>query len=376
MAEIQTRSFPQIVAEQAVAAQAQAPDKALDFSPGSPFLALAEAFGTVGLWLQAQLLKVLVLTRAATSRGADLDSWMADYEVERPEAEKAKGRVTLGRFTPTQEALVRLDATVRTTDGGWTYRVVKDATLATWSEARQGYVVPAGVASAVVPVEAVTAGIGGNAAAGTVTRLSSAVPGIDTATNAAPFTGGTEAEPDDALRDRFRAYLASLSRATEPAIDYAIGSVQAGLSWTVLEGQRPDGTPSAAYMTIVVDDGSGSASADLLRRVSAAVEEVRALGVGVSVIAAVPLVVDVGMTLATTPGVDHSAVVAAVSLAARRFIDALPLGSALSYTRLAQVAYAASPYVTNVSSILLAGGTADVAAGVRQKIRAGVVSVS
>jgi len=58
------------------------------------------------------------------------------------------------------------------------------------------------------------------------------------------------------------------------------------------------------------------------------------------------------------------------------YIDALPIGVPLPYTRLAQVAYGASPSVTNVSALTLNGGTADLAPNDFGVVKAGAVVVN
>lgn len=375
MPDLATKNLDQMVADQAAAAQAEAPLRALDFGRGTVFRALAHGFGAIAMWLQGLVLRVLANTRAATSKGPDLDSWMADYGVKRTEARSAGGTVTFARFTPGLPALIPIGATVKTADGAWSYRVVA-APGASPEEAQQGYTISPGQSSLAVPVQAVMAGAGGNAAANTVTLLSSAIPGVDTVSNPVALTGGIEAEDDDALQVRFRAYINSLPKGVRAAIDYAVSQVQAGLTWTVLEFQRPDGSAAPSFFTVVVDDGTGSPSPSLIARVTASVELVRALGVAYAVVAPVPRLVSVNMAITTPPGVDHAAVVAAVVLALRAYINSLPLGSGLSYTRLSTVAYQASPLVENITSYLVNGASADIPASPRQAVRAGTMAVS
>lgn len=375
MAELATKNLQQIVADQAVTAQAQAPGRDLDFTEGSVLRALAEGFGSIGMWQQGLVLRVLAATRAITSEGSDLDTWVADYDLTRSPARPARGEARFSRFTPGLPALIPIGATIKTIDGAWTYRVVAQGGTGP-DPVLLGYVVPQGQTSLTVPVEAVQPGAGGNAAPNTVTLLSTAIPGIDTVTNLAAIAGGTEPETDQSLRARFRAYNASLSRAVRPAIDYAVGQVQGGLTWSVLEQQRPDGTVAPSFFTLVVDDGSGAPSNDLIARVAAAVEAYRALGVAYAVVGPVVLTANVTMTLTTVAGASHPEVVGAVATALTRYINALPLGSGLSYTRLAQVAYAADARVENVTAVLLNNGSVDVPAAPRRAVRAGTVAVS
>lgn len=84
----------------------------------------------------------------------------------------------------------------------------------------------------------------------------------------------------------------------------------------------------------------------------------------------------VGMVITTNSSVTHSVVVALVVTAIQTYIASLSLGQILPYTQLAAIAYAVSPGITNVSAVLLNGGTADVPATQRQVIRPGTIAVA
>jgi lysozyme len=56
--------------------------------------------------------------------------------------------------------------------------------------------------------------------AGQINTITQALTGIDTVTNVTGFLNGSDAESDAALRTRFIAYVASLSKATKNAIGY------------------------------------------------------------------------------------------------------------------------------------------------------------
>jgi hypothetical protein len=82
------------------------------------------------------------------------------------------------------------------------------------------------------------------------------------------------------------------------------------------------------------------------------------------------------MTITTAAGYTHSAVTAIVQAALQNYINTLPLGTSLAYSRLAQVAYDASPGVTNVTAVTLNGGTSDVVATNQQVVKASTVTVN
>ena len=66
----------------------------------------------------------------------------------------------------------------------------------------------------------------------------------------------------------------------------------------------------------------------------------------------------------------------AVAAAVTAYINALPIGTALTWSRLMQLAYAASPAVTNVINVQLNGSESDVDPGIASVVKAGGVTVS
>jgi phage-related baseplate assembly protein len=275
--QLSLRTFNTLVESMAAAVQASAA-QLLDLTVGSTLRAVLEANASVCLWMQWLILQVLRTTRAATSTGADLDSWMGDLSLARLPAVSATGTVTFSRITPTLAALVPVGALVRTADGTQTFSVLTDTTHPAWAGASNGYVIASGLASLDLPVTALVPGNSGNVQADAISLLASAVPGIDSVSNASAFLNGLDAESDDAFRRRFRNFIASRSRATPAAIAYAITSIQQGLNYTIQENTDPTGKPSLGQFVVTVDDGSGSPSTAMLSTVQAAIEAVRPIG--------------------------------------------------------------------------------------------------
>jgi len=348
----------------------------LDLTVGSVVLAVIEATAGTMLWLQWLALLVLSVTRAATSRGPDLDSFVGDFGLTRLPGTAASGSVNLSRASTQNQALIVPGVTVRTADLSQTFAVVADATNPTWSAAQGGYVLPAGQTSIAVLVQAATAGSGGNVQAGAITLLGTAVSGVDTPSNALAFTNGLDAEPDLALRPRFQGYINSRSRATVLAVENAIAGVQQGLTSSVQENVDEQGRPSVGHFVVVVDDGTGTPSAGLIATVFAAVDAVRPIGSTFSVVAPVDLLVNINMILTVLPTVSKAALIPQIVTALTAYIDSVSVGQPLPYSRLASLAYAASPLVSNVSDVLLNGGTVDVGGGPTQVVRPGVLTVS
>lgn len=375
MASLNVKDFTTLVRDQVTAIQGRAAGL-VDFTIGSLLRAITESNASVLQWLQQLIVTLLATTRAATSSGADLDSWMADFGFFRLAASYATGSVTYARFTPTNSALIPIGSLVGSTDGSQQYSVTVDTTNPLYNATLGGYLIPAGTATATVPVIASIAGAAGNALIGTVTVIVGTISGVDTVTNSAVFANGVDPEEDSAFRARFVLWVQSLSKATKAAIGYALSSMQQGVSYTLTENQDYSGNTLYGYFYAVVDDGSGAPSGAFLVSAGAAIESVRGFTTRYGVFAPVLVTANVSMTITTDPTVTHSVVVASVTTAIQSYISGLKLGQILPFTQLAAIAYGVSPAVTNVSGVLLNGGTADLGATNKQVIRPGTVTVA
>ena len=373
--QLQLQNFATLVGNAAAAVQGGA-RALLDLTVGSTLRALLEANASVALWMQWLILQVLQASRAATSAGADLDSWMADFTVLRLPATAARGQVTFSRFVPFAAALVPAGTLVRTVDGSLSFTVDADPGNPAWDAGQAGFVLGAGVAQVSVMATATAGGVGGNVQPGAVALIGAALPGIDSVANAAGFTGGLDAESDDALRARFRNFMASRSRATPLAVLSAVQGVRQGVQATIRENQLPDGSPRMGAFTVTVDDGSGAPAPSLLASVAAAIEAVRPAGSSFAVQPPVLLPATIVLSVATVAGAVHGDVAATVRLAVIGFVNGLPIGAPLAWSRLAQVAYDASPLVANVTGVTLNGAAADLVPPPSGVVKIATVTVS
>jgi uncharacterized phage protein gp47/JayE len=369
------QTFSSLVQGMAAAVQAAAA-QLLDLTIGSTLRVVLEATASIALWMQWLILQVLEMTRAATSRGSDLDSWMDDFSLERLPASPASGTITFSRFNSSVPALIPVGALVRTTDGTQTFTVTVDSTAPGWSSAQNGYVIGLGIASLDVSVVAQSAGTSSNVQAGAISVLASALSSVDGVLNAAAFVNGIDAESDTAFRLRFQSYMASLSRATLSAVGNAVNTVQQGLNYTIRENQGPSGTIQMANFVIVVDDGSGFPSNTLLSMVQAAVEAVRPIGSTFSIFAPAVIRVDVSLTATTSDTNNIEILTTQVVNAIGAYINSLPVGISLPTSRVVQIAYTTSSEVTNVTGVLLNGQSSDIIIQCFEVIKTGTVVVN
>lgn len=351
------QNFQSIVAN--IVAQTQAAAKAtVDFTTGSVPLALAQSIAGVALWLQGLILQVLALSRASSSQGPDLDSWMADFSFPRNAAVAATGTLTFARFQPTSSAVILPGMLASASIGGAQFIVTLDPTNGLYSASAggpgvPGYVIAPSVTSGTVPAAAVTPGSAGNVTIGAIGLLLQSVSGINTVTNGVNFSGGIDAESDAAFRLRFQTFINALMKGTAAAIAYALNSLRPGLSFKILENMTPALVAQNGTVTVLFDDGTGSPPASLLQAALIAVEAVRCVGITIFVIPPTIVPANISMTLTSIVSAQHAADVAAATAALNLYVNTIPVGRSLPFSRLVQVAYDSSTNIQNVTNVML-----------------------
>lgn len=368
--QLPLQDFSTLVKTQAAAVSTSC-QQLIDMNVGSVLRAILEANASVGLWVQWLIMQVLAMTRASTSNGVDLDTWVADFRMARLPGSAAGGQVQFSRTTAGLATTIPRGALIRTgTDTtDQVFAVSADPNNAAWNGT--GYQVDASALSVTVPVVAQASGMAGNVRSGTIVQLATAIPGIDAVTNTAAMSGGSDAETDSALRVRFSSFLDSRTRATAQAVGFAIASVQQGISFTIAERVDTAGAVRPGHFTVTVDDGTGAPSPSLIAKIFAAVDAVRPIGGTFSIRS--PILVPVNVS-AVVLGTEAAA--AAAQAAVSAFISSLPIGASLVISRLYQVVHDADPGITSISSLIINSAAADIVPGIFGLIRPNQVSVT
>ena len=265
---------------------------------------------------------------------------------------------------------------VKTADGSLSFSVTQDQSLSIWEPSSLGYVLPAGVSSADLPVTCSVGGSVGNVLAGTINVIAASLPGVDQVANAAPLSSGTDAESDEAFRTRFQSFLSSRSRATLAAVLNAVANVRQGLDVTVEENSAANGAALVGSFIVVIDDGSGYPSSDLISAASAAVDAVRPIGTAFAVIAPQVVTVDVSLLITLTPTAVASDCITNVQNYVSAYLNVIPIGKAASVARVAQSVFLADSGVDNVSNIQLNRAGFDVTPPLRGVIKSGAIVVT
>lgn len=348
-----------------------------DFSVGSVARSLMEANATIALWQQYLALQVLSVTRLSSSFGDDVDSWLSQYGIERLGSVPATTTQTFISLSPgSSSSVIPVGSIVKTSDGKIIFSVSKDSSNQWWSETAGGYVRPMGVSSINCPVTCTTAGASGNVMAGVINLLGTQISGIDTCTNLNSVTNGADQENDASVKNRVVKWFASLSSATQDAINSAVSGVSSKLSYQIIENDD-GGNKRQGFFRVVIDDGSGDVSDSILSAVATAIDTERACGIEYAVLRADLIKVDVVIPVVLADGVTLDTVSAGVILAVTNYINDLSVGYSCNYTKLSSISLAAAgSLITSMGVITLNGIAKDISVATGQVIRAGNINLS
>jgi uncharacterized phage protein gp47/JayE len=348
--------------------------------PGDPALAFFESNSVVAIFLESLLQAVINMARASTATGADLDSFVADFGISRLPATMAEGAVIFSTSQPvTSPIYIPVGALVQTPGGAVIYQVVADTTQPGYVPSQDAYVILTGQSSVTATVQSTQAGANQNVQANQLTQIGSGISSVSTVTNSAPIINGQDAESDAALRVRFIAYLASLSKATEQALLYAITSVQQGLKVNLLDNEGPQEQQIFGYFTAVVDGGGGTLSSDLQTLIIAAIETTRAFTINYAVVAPTTVTANVTMTfrVVSNPTESVSTIETNITNALQTYITGLGIGATLYISQLEQIAINADPNVLAVqeATTLINGVNRDLTISATQEALPGTITL-
>lgn len=346
---------------------------------GDPLLAIFQSHVLCGImFLQSQIVSVNNLTRAATSTGSDLDSWMNDFGFVRQAAIQASGQVQFSvRSVQSSNILIPVGSIIQTLDGTIQYQVIADTNQAGYSSVLNAYVLNSGSLSVNATVQALVAGVASNVQIGALAQLVSPITGISFVTNLASISNGANAESDAAFRIRFQLAFNSVNARTTPAgILSAALNVAGVVAVSLIENYDQYENPRPGYGVIVIDDGSGSPPSSLITAVSNAVSAVNAPVRGFTIQSLV-----IGPTLAlvsialniriSSSAISPSTVQLNVENAVINYINSLEIGQTLYLENISYIARGADPNVIAVQpgSVTINSSAADYVASSLNVIR-------
>ena len=149
------------------------------------------------------------------AQAESLDNIAALIGYKRYPARKATGKVIFSTSSPASDDVIIPEGTrVATADESVIFKTTKPAVL------------KAGETQVEAEIEAVEAGVKGNVAANTITKILDPVSGIESVNNPNPTAGGKDVESDEEFRYRIKTTIQSLGKATLDAILARVRNVE------------------------------------------------------------------------------------------------------------------------------------------------------
>jgi uncharacterized phage protein gp47/JayE len=153
----------------------------------------------------------------------------------------------------------------------------------------QDYSIPKGSLLADITVYCKVTGAVGNIPVNTIDTMNSPIGNVKTVTNTQAFQTGQDQEPVAQLRARFQSYIASLSKATVPAIDYGTRSVPQ-VSGVYIDEET-------GLIKVYAHDNNGDLPSAVQTSIVSALENYRPAGIPVQVLPVTKTNVDVNVTV-------------------------------------------------------------------------------
>ena len=291
-----------------------------------------------------------------TAQGTYLDYHAETRGITRAAAEKAVGTLRFAAADKVTATCPIEKGAVCMTAEGVRFETTEDATIAVGSQ------------WADVPAQAVEAGAGGNVIAGTVTLLSAMPVGVVQCTNPAAFSGGCDAESDEALRGRVLASYQRLPNGANAAYYEQEAMRYPGVAAAKAVGRaRGIGT-----VNVVIATHAGVPDAALLAAVEMDLQKKREIAVDVKVLAPTVETVAVTAALKAAPGYTFAEVKAGAQSALEALFTGELLGKSVTTARLLTLLCG----VEGVENVHLTAPAADVAVGSTELPMLGTVTIS
>lgn len=223
-----------------------------------------------------------------------------------------------------------------------------------------------------IAVTAVEAASAGNLPAASIDRLVTIIAGITSITNAAATTGGTDEETDEELRTRLLDAIAAREGAGTKD-DYETWALEVeGVGYATCE---PLWSGAGTVRVMILDPDGQPASAGLQTTVGDYIETLRPIGASVTVSTPTLVTQTVSATLTMETGFTVAGQTSAVEASLQAYYDSLGVGDDVIYNEVL-AAIVTTQGVADVASLLVAGGSTNVAISGTQKADLGTVTLS
>lgn len=270
-----------------------------------------------------EFIKRQMFPKSAT--GEYLDLHASDRGLVRKKAVKATGTLRFYLALILQEDLIVPKGTIVATSGSDSYRYVT----------QYDCVIKAGSAGGDVYAVAEEGGINSNVLANTVNVVVTTIPGISKVTNITDFTGGTDSESDESLRERILDSYITISNGTNKAYYKKLAMSVPGVTDAyVVPKARGVGT-----VNVYIASNKKAANYETISSVQSLMDTQREINVDVLVNTASPISVNLMLSISVKDGYDFSTVSKNVSYALREYISNMTIGEDILENHLGNVVY-------------------------------------
>jgi uncharacterized phage protein gp47/JayE len=243
-----------------------------DYTPGSNIRTIFEAVSIFIEYLQFLVEQAYRSFYIDTASAGDLDERVQDFGMVRKGTNFSTGIIKMMRETPaTSTFIISRESQFSTQPDvfGNTigFQLDTDVTFVS------------GALEATGAISCLVSGVEGNVSSGTITNITSSIPGIDSVINPFALVDGATAETDEQLRKRVPIFLNGLKRANEDAIKSAIYLVE-GITLV----KTVENNPLPGYITVYVSTESGLLSDFQIESVTKSAEDTAAFGIKVVVV--------------------------------------------------------------------------------------------
>lgn len=291
-----------------------------------------------------------------TASGEALDLHAGERGLQRKPAVQAVGTLTFSRGTALTYDVEIPEGTVCAASGA-----------AVEFETTESVILAAGALSVTARARAVVGGRACNAAIGTVDTLVTPPAGIEAVTNETAFTGGTDAEKDDALRRRLlQCYSVLPNGANSETYRRAALEVPGVVHANVVPRENGIGTVSV----YVYGDGA-PVTDEVLASVQEKLDALREVNVDVSVLHAEPVERRAAVYIQVKPGCAFSDAQAVCRAAISRCFEQLSVGDSF----IVAVLTAAIMQTGTVQNCIWTVGTTDYTASAGEIVVPGEITV-
>jgi uncharacterized phage protein gp47/JayE len=371
---VETQTYDELVSNQITAIQAQ--NGQIQFPVGSVELAIVQANAGLGLWMQAIVLQLLAQTRAASCVGTQLDSFFNQFNFYRNLANTSSGQVIFSRNTSTNQALVPVGSLVQTQAPSIQFSVYADDTNSNYNPTLMAYVLAPTISSISIPVVCTKTGIIGNVNAGAIIQIASPIVGIDAVNNPSPLTNGYAQESDSSYLSRFVPYINSLSLGTILALETAITNGTPQIFYNILPNKNISDLSDPGFVTIIIDDGSGSPPTSLINLISQKIGATIAAGITYGVYPVSVLTANFTFTLTLDSSYIQSDIITLIQNNIGIYISSLEIGQTVVITKIYQIIYNSSAAVLDVTGLLINGISSDLVPTISQRAYVGTYDIT